>query len=105
MYEDALLMVLTPVVMFGIGFGLRDATIFDTPRQWAAARSQLVDQLLQCRYCTGFHAGWLAFALLPSSWVWDPTTLLYGLIYAFMGVFFCPYLDLVLLGLEKKHES
>lgn len=45
------------MVAFGITFGLQHKVSF----LWG--KSDFLDRMLGCAYCTGFHAGWMAWLL------------------------------------------
>lgn len=52
---------ITLLVAFGVGFGLQHKLPF------LRGRFQLLDSLLDCSFCTGFHSGWLTWVLAWSS--------------------------------------
>ena len=92
--------LLTFVVMYGITFGIKDAKLFSTPRNWIVAHSKFFATLLGCAYCVGFHSGWMTYflmvPLLP-----DLTSVIRGLIiYSFAGVTVSGALDAALIRLE-----
>jgi len=45
------------VVAYGITFGIQNKA------QFLRDKHPLLDDLLHCTYCTGFHAGWLTWLL------------------------------------------
>jgi len=76
------------LVAYGLCFGLMNKIDF------LHGKSAFTDALLKCSYCTGFHAGWLAWLL---------TLPLYGVslspapvIWAFASAVFCYGMDTVL---------
>lgn len=77
---------------YGICFGLMNKVDF------LHGKSKFTDALLKCTYCTGFHAGWLAWAVtLPLrsvelSWMLP----LWALAWAFSSSVFCYAADTVL---------
>ena len=79
------------IICYGICFGLMNkATILH-------GRSEFTDRLLSCSYCTGFHCGWLWYALstvlgstVAGSWQVLVGT---GIAYAFGASAFCYLAD------------
>lgn len=95
-------LLLTVAVMYGITFGIKDAKLFERPRQWLAARNGFVHSLLSCAYCVGFHSGWLTYFLLVPLSGDLMTDLRLMLAYSFAGVTFSGALDAVLLKVENS---
>jgi len=55
---------------YGLTFGMMNKT------SYIQNRVQIIDDLLSCSYCTGFHAGWISLLILEPSQAKDIQTLL-----------------------------
>lgn len=77
---------------YGICFGLVNKATF-------LRRVGLLDRMLDCSYCTGFHAGWIAsLVMLPIAGFEWPTLVLS----AFASAAFCYIIDTAVILLEEK---
>ena len=63
------------IVAYGICFGLQNKLPFLYSRLYRedGEKAHFFDQMLTCSYCTGFHAGWIAWLLCsvrswPENW-------------------------------------
>jgi len=85
--------------MYGLCFGFQNKLPF------LHGKAALLDRLLHCSYCTGFHSGWIAW-LFSVGVAWElPTTTVQGsllsvLTWAFIGAATCYILDVVVQWLE-----
>lgn len=84
------------LMAYGICFGLMNDK---APLVPLMRRISVIDQMLDCAYCTGFHCGWM---------VWIAHGCVEGfphagtiLVWAFTSAVFCYGLDLALQRLEK----
>ena len=59
------------IAAYGITFGIQNKILF------LRNRSEFLDALLHCTYCTGFHAGWLTWL------VWKLDSVLNGSVWGF----------------------
>lgn len=55
--------ILVVFAMYGITFAIKEASLLDKPRNYLARNSMFFYEMLSCAYCTGFHAGWIAYLL------------------------------------------
>jgi hypothetical protein len=94
---------LLPFLWYGITFSLKDSTLLTRPRNWLVIRSPFMYKMLSCAFCTGFHAGWLAY-LLRSHWYWHPTYIRLMVVHAFTSAACCYILDLVTQAIEKYNH-
>lgn len=84
---------------YGICFGLQNKVT------WLHDRSDFLDRMLVCTYCTGFHAGWMTWIiLLVSKGKWPG--LLGGIggavTFAFASAAFCYTVDSAVKWLEAN---
>jgi len=42
---------------------IKESSILDQPRNWLLQRSPFFFKMLDCWFCTGIHAGWIACLL------------------------------------------
>jgi hypothetical protein len=81
------------LLAYGLCFGLQNKVEFLRSPKWPLGG--FFDRLLSCSYCTGFHAGWLAWALsrsvygVPAS----PQEALPAALWAFSSSAVCYLLD------------
>lgn len=76
---------------YGLCFGLMNKAVF-------LRKVDFLNRMLDCSYCTGFHAGWLTY--LMQSWC-DFT--LSGLVMgAFSGSAFCYIADVTIVYIEER---
>lgn len=76
----------------GITFGLQHKIPF------IHKKFSLLDSMLKCTYCTGFHAGWIAYILAVAPQVSPQEALLY----AFASAIFSYALDESVKFLEEE---
>ena len=74
---------ITLLAAAGITFGLQHKAVF------LHKKLSLLDKMLRCTYCTGFHGGWVAYAIASAPEV----TLQDALLYAFASAIFSYALD------------
>ena len=92
--------VLTLLVGFGITFGLQNKL----PERVYAGEG-LLARMLSCSYCTGFHAGWMAYLLCHGS-EGHPTYLLVQLLmYGFAVAGISLILDTVVQTMSLASEK
>jgi hypothetical protein len=62
------------------------------------------DRMFSCSYCTGFHAGWIAWALSRGIHGFEdkPSFLLGAVVWAFASSVFCYLIDTIAQFLEAK---
>ncbi len=78
----------------GVTFGIQNKIPF------LHGKHDLLDRMLRCTYCTGFHAGWIvALAILPS------LTIPNILIFAFASAIFSYALDEIIKYCESQSFS
>lgn len=93
-------MLLTLIVAYGITFGLmNDKAWFLTD---PLRKIGFFDRMLNCAFCTGFHAGWIALLLtqpevIQTSW---SSLLREVVVYGFASAAFSYTLDTILRRLE-----
>lgn len=77
------------LLCYGFCFGLMNKV--DFPR-----KIKLFNRLLSCSYCTGFHAGWISWALTRGVHGFEPTLSAASgaLLWAFCSSAFCYLLDI-----------
>lgn len=92
---------LLPFLWYGITFSLTSSTLLERPRDYLTARSRFLFQLLNCPFCTGFHAGWVAYLLNNP---WKGYSFLSALIEALASAGFCYFLDNFILGIERYRD-
>jgi len=83
-------MLLILLAAAGITFGLQHKATF------LHGRLNLLDRMLKCTYCTGFHAGWVAYLIGAAPQV-NPQD---ALLYAFSSAIFSYALDEVVKFFE-----
>lgn len=89
------------IAAYGISFALMNDKAPFVP---LLRRIDVVDRALQCSYCTGFHAGWLVWALwvavegAPASTVVG--NLASAVVWAFAASAFCYFADVAAQRLE-----
>ena len=79
------------VAAAGITFGLQHKVAF------LHKKADIIDSLLKCTYCTGFHAGWISYVIasLPSFDLQE------ALLYSFASAIFSYALDEAIKYLEE----
>ena len=97
--------LLTLCAAYGICFALQNKCDF------LYEKNAFLDKMLACTFCTGFHAGWMAYLLSyialwftapVSGSVYVVTTFLFsGLLYAFASAAFCYTVDSMVQFLER----
>jgi hypothetical protein len=86
------------MLCFGICFGLQNRLPF------LHGKSEFLDKMLACPYCTGFHAGWIGWVLtrpiegLGEGWFIAP------FVWGFASSAFCYTMDTLTQLLEKYKE-
>lgn len=93
--------VLQLLAVYGVTFAARSASLLDVPRDWLLRKIPMLRALLECAFCTGFHAGWIVFVVgtIPSGW-----TLRGFLLAAFSGAAFAYMLDAAILAVEAATQ-
>jgi hypothetical protein len=66
---------------------------------WAQNRYQLLDDMLACSYCTGFHAGWISLLILHPALFNDVQTILF---WSFVSSSFSYIVDTFVAYLEEN---
>ena len=86
---------------FGITFAAQNKIDF--------LRKSILDEMLKCSFCTGFHAGWMTWIMWKLVDKRHVDFLLEGmlsiLIWSFASAAFCYSLDVLLQFLESKTNS
>lgn len=78
------------LLAYGICFGLMNKVDF------IRGKHPLFDRMLNCAYCTGFHAGWASWGLVHlASWDFQPKALLFAPLWGFASGVFCYFVDTV----------
>lgn len=76
------------LLCYGICFGLMNKVDF------IRGRHPLLDKLLACSYCTGFHAGWISWLLVhAAAFEFSHKALLFALLWGFASGVFCYFID------------
>lgn len=55
--------ILTIFAMYSITFAIKETSLLDKPRNFLARKSVFFYKLFSCSYCTGFHAGYIAYSI------------------------------------------
>lgn len=77
---------------YGLCFGLINKAVF-------LRRSAFLNRMLDCSYCTGFHAGWLIHIMMVGlAGALTPSTLCS----AFSSAAFCYIIDVAVIFLEER---
>lgn len=84
-------MLLILLAAAGITFGLQHKAVF------LHKRLDILDRMLKCTYCTGFHGGWIAYVIAHTPQV-NPQD---ALLYAFASAIFSYALDEAVKYLEE----
>lgn len=100
MFPDLMLLVFA----FAVCFGIQHKVPF------LHGKFDLLDKMLECTYCTGFHAGWIVWVMTwgASASVPADTFLLnfYSVIsWSFISSIFCYCADTLLKWVEFNSES
>ena len=84
------------LLAYGIAFGLMN-------KVEALRKVAFFDRMLSCSYCTGFHAGWLAWALTRAVHGRPPTAqdALTPILWAFASSAFCFLVDAASQAVER----
>lgn len=82
---------ITLLAAAGITFGLQHKATF------VHKKVELLDRMLRCTYCTGFHGGWIAYLIAFAPQV-NPQD---ALLYAFASAIFSYALDEAVKYLEE----
>jgi hypothetical protein len=79
---------------YALTFGLMNKVTF------IYNRFTIIDKLLSCSYCTGFHSGWMLYFFKGMSLekFYDVKLLIY---YAMVSASFCYFIDVVLVKIEE----
>ncbi len=94
---------------YGLTFTLCDASIFERPRAFIRSKSQFVDDLLGCYFCTGFWVSlmWHLFLFYefggnrPTDWTYTA----WILVHAFAGASFCYAFNTLIVLAEMIREK
>jgi hypothetical protein len=78
---------------YGLTFGMMNKTSL------IQNRYQILDDMLSCSYCTGFHAGWISLLILHPALIKDPQTILF---WAFVSSAFSYIIDTFVSYLEEN---
>jgi len=92
------------LLAFGICFGLQHKVSF------LHKKHPFLDKMLKCTYCTGFHAGWIAWLFVcaidqkfPSDSVLSNILMTLG--FAFVSAISCYIMDILLRWVESHIEE
>lgn len=77
---------------YGLCFGLMNKAVF-------LRRVPFLDRMLDCSYCTGFHAGWIVYLMVIGL---TDTVPLIALCSAFASAAFCYIIDVAVIFLEER---
>lgn len=89
---------ITALCMYGICFSIQYAKLFSKPRLWLRSRSEFIDDLLSCSFCSGAWSGLLTYLLLHlplGIFVWYT-----AISYFFAGAAWCYICDVITTWLE-----
>lgn len=100
-------LIITLFCMYGIMFTLRESNlpIWSYLRDKVLRRLNIINELLSCSFCTGFHAGWLTYLLMNYNALEYKETqehLTYMIVYGFVSATFCYFFDIFLIKIEKS---
>ena len=88
--------------MYGITFGLQHKLPAASAESLKNIfKEGILDSLLSCTYCVGFHAGWIVYVLSFAARDWEISTGEF-ILYAFAGASFSYFLDSVIQNLEGE---
>lgn len=97
--------VLNLLCMYGVMFTLRNAQLplLVRCRDWVTTHSAFFRKMLECSFCTGFHAGWITYLITSYASLFE-LSLFYNLssmvFYSFVSATFCYFFDNLMLKLE-----
>jgi len=84
------------LVAYGICFGIQNKLTF------LRGKHETLDKLLECTYCTGFHAGWIAWLGYEGHrLVSEPWCFIELLWFALASSGFCYFLDTLIRLMES----
>lgn len=88
------------LLAYGICFGLMNKVEF-------MRKIAFFDKMFSCSYCTGFHAGWIAWVISRALYgaVSEPQHVLGALLWAFSSAVFCYLLDTLSQFVENFHQQ
>jgi len=78
---------------YGLTFGMMNKTAC------IQNRVKLLDSMLSCSYCTGFHAGWISLLILHPAFFNNPQTILF---WSFVSSSFSYIVDTFVAYLEEN---
>ncbi len=81
---------------FGLQFLLCQSSLLEAPRRHVKNKSQFLDKLISCSFCSGFWCGLALFFV-----IFNTLPLHFSLVYGLAASAFCYLLDTVLLYLER----
>lgn len=92
--------VIDLLLAYGLCFGLMNKVEF-------LRKVNFFDRMLSCSYCTGFHAGWLAWLSSRAvyGWISEPQEVGTALIWAFCSAVFCYLIDTLSQFVENFHQG
>ena len=84
------------LVCYAIAFG------FSNKLPWLHGRVHILDSLLKCSYCTGFHSGWAGWLILSrGQGLETPDVYLSAIAWAFASSAFCYVMDATTAAIEN----
>jgi hypothetical protein len=84
---------------YGICFGIQNKLVF------LRGKHNTLDKLLECTYCTGFHAGWITWLAYDGyRLVTEPWCFIELLGFAFASSAFCYFLDTAIRLMESHAD-
>jgi hypothetical protein len=92
------------LVAYGITFGMQHKALF------LRNKSDWVDRMLACTYCTGFHAGWIAWCGWKLKMIFENPMSIFGItlvemfLFALASAGFSYFLD-TLIRLMESHAD
>ena len=93
-------LIIQTIAIYGICFGLQHkATILH-------GKSEFIDKMLKCTYCTGFHCAWLVYVIfsLINSQQFELKLLVEMTMFSFYGASMCYIIDTVIRYFESNIE-
>jgi hypothetical protein len=90
--------------MYGVMFALRNAQLpgLTNVRHWVISQNSFLRKMLECSFCTGFHAGWITYLGTANFAGTSVLSVLNSMIYfGFVSAAFCYFLDTLIVKLEN----
>ena len=93
-------LILILLCAFGINFWIQNKLLF------LREKNKLLDALISCSYCLGFHCGWISYSLVTLSTMQEPipisSFIIQGVVHGFACAVFCYFFDELSLLIESK---